>query len=122
MVSVLVWPPLKRTWTFVIPSSDALMSVSLRDSFLRRLDERDILDDIGKQSLAFEVRRIRIGPEFVEVHGHCDEPLADIFVEDEPILLSGAISILACFGQDAELLIPFAFERRRPGDYWGQPA
>ncbi len=85
--------------------------VNLRGSFRRHLGESDILDDVRKQSFAFAVWRIRICPELVEVHCHRDEPFADSLIEDKLILLASAISIFPCFGQNAELLIPFAFER-----------
>ncbi len=80
-------------------------------AFRRHFDEGDILNDVGEQPFAFTVRRIRICPELAEVYRHRDQPLADSFIEDELILLSCALSIFAGFGQHAELLVPFAFER-----------
>lgn len=56
--------------------------VKLGGSFRRQLDEGDILDDVGKQSLPFAVWGIRIYPELVEIHRHCDQPLVGSFVED----------------------------------------
>ena len=85
--------------------------VNLGGSFRRQLDEGDILDDVGEQPLAFAVWRIRICPKLFEVRRHRDQPLADSLVEDELILLPGALAFFAGFGQDAELLVPFAFER-----------
>ena len=98
VVSVSVLPPLKRTWILVVPSAGILMRV-------------DVLDDVGEQSFAFAVRRIRIFPELIEVCRHGDQPLADRFIEDELILLSRALSFFSGFGQYTELLVPFAFER-----------
>ena len=84
--------------------------VNLGDSFRRQLDESDILDDVGKQSF-----RSRFGvsgsPQLVEIRRHCDQPLADSFIEDELIVLSGALALFAGIGQYTELLVPFAFER-----------
>ena len=65
----------------------------------RQLDEGDILDDVGKQSLAFAVWGIRVRPELFEVHRHCDQPLVDGFIEDELIVLSGALAFIAGIGQ-----------------------
>jgi hypothetical protein len=69
------------------------------------------LDDVGKQPLAFAVWGVGIRPELVEIRCHCDQPLVDGFIEDELIVLSGALALFAGIGQDAELLVPFAFER-----------
>ena len=40
--------------------------VNLGRSFSRQLDEGDILDDVGKQPLAFAVRRVRIAQSFLK--------------------------------------------------------
>ena len=85
--------------------------VNLGGSFRRQLDESDILDDVGKQSLAFAVWCIGIRPELVEIHRHCDQPLADSFIKDELIVLPGTLALFAGLGQNTELLVPFAFER-----------
>ncbi|WP_245288263.1 hypothetical protein [Bradyrhizobium sp. Ec3.3] len=85
--------------------------VNLGSAFRRHLDEGGILDDVGEQSLAFAVWRIRICPEPVEVDRHRDQPLADSFIEDQLILLPSALAIVTGFGQHAKLVVPFAFER-----------
>ncbi|MEN6426742.1 MAG: hypothetical protein ABFE13_15390 [Phycisphaerales bacterium] len=41
--------------------------MNLGDSFCRQFDERGVLDDVGKQSLALAVGRTRISPKLVEV-------------------------------------------------------
>lgn len=75
------------------------------------LTRGDILNDVGEQPFAFTVRRIRICPRLTEVDRHRDQPMADSFIEDELILLSCVVSIFAGYGQHAELLVPFTFER-----------
>lgn len=54
---------------------------------------------------------IGIRPELVEIRRHCDQPLADDLVEAELILLPGPFALLPDIGQQAELFVPFAFER-----------
>lgn len=54
---------------------------------------------------------VSIRPELVEIHRHCDQPLADSFIKDELIVLPGTLAIFAGLGQNTELLVPFAFER-----------
>jgi hypothetical protein len=86
-------------------------NVNFGGSFRRHLDEGDILDDVGEQPFAFTVRRVWICPKLTEVGRHRGQPLADSFIEDELIPLSCALSIFPGFGQHAELVVPFTFER-----------
>ncbi len=84
--------------------------MKLSGSFLCQLEESDVLDDVGKQSLAFAVWGIWVRPDFAEIHRHCDQSLADSFIEDGWIVLPGTLTIIAGPGQNAKLLVPLAFE------------
>ncbi|MGV2085688.1 hypothetical protein [Rhizobium sp. K7/93] len=67
---------------------------------------------MGKQPLSFAVGGLRVGPELFEVRRHCDQPLAYGLIEDELIVLPAALALFAGVGREnAELSVPFAFER-----------
>jgi hypothetical protein len=66
---------------------------------------------VGKQPLSFAVGGLRVGPELFEVRRHCDQPLVYGLIEDELIVLPAALALFAGVSQDAELSVPFAFER-----------
>ena len=57
------------------------------------------------------VWRFGIGPERAEIGDHGSEPLADGLIEDDLVVLPGALAFFTGAGQDAQLVVPFAFER-----------
>jgi hypothetical protein len=77
----------------------------------RKLDERDILDDVREQPLALAVRETRIAPKRCKVCRHGDEAITDRVVENELVLLAPALSFLPRASERAQLVVPLAFER-----------
>src|SRR6202166_3701078 len=80
------------------------------DSFCRKFDQRDILDDVGEQPFALAVRQTLMAPERFEVCRHGDEPIPDCIVESKTVLLPATLAFLLGFGQCAQLVVPFTFE------------
>jgi hypothetical protein len=84
--------------------------VDFCDSFLRQFNQRGILDDAGKQSFSFAVRRGWIISELFEVYGHQQQPLTNSIVQDELVLLSCVLSLLSRLNQRTQFLVPFCLE------------
>ena len=80
-------------------------------AFLRKLDQCHIFDDVGEQTFALSIRRIRIIPDFLEVCCHRDQPLANRIVQQKLIVLPRAFSLFPCLSERAQFVVPYRLKR-----------
>ena len=85
--------------------------MDLGNSIPRQFHEGYILDDAGEQPFALAVRHAWITPERLETRRHGDESLMDCIVEGGQIFLPSTLSLLLCFCEYAEFVVPFRFKR-----------